>query len=142
MEKFKVRVKKSGKILGWRLRIVDNKTVEITSGLFTDWKKVIEEKRDWIINNLKKVKKSKNLKDLKEIFILNDKYKVNITIGKNDSLIIFEDKKEIYIRSIKLTEKYLKKIIDKKMRTTALKIIREKTKELGEKFNIKFKICQ
>ena len=138
MEKFKVRVKKSGKILGWRLRIVDNKTVEITSGLFTDWKKVIEEKRDWIINNLKKVKKSKNLKDLKEIFILNDKYKVNITIGKNDSLIIFEDKKEIYIRSIKLTEKYLKKIIDKKMRTTELKIIREKTKELGEKFNIKF----
>jgi len=114
MEKFKVRVKKSGKILGWRLRIVDNKTVEITSGLFTDWKKVIEEKREWIIKNLKKVRKSKNLKNLKEISILDEKYKVNITIGKNDSLNIFENKKEIYIRSIKLTEKYLKKVIDKK----------------------------
>ena len=137
MEKFKVVVLKSGKILSWRLRVVDNKTVEITTGLFTDWKKIIEGKREWILKNLLKAKKPKNLKNLTIINILEEEYRVNITVGKNDSLIIFEDEKEIYIRSIKLTEKYLKKVIDKKMRLWALKIIRGAVNRLAVEHKLK-----
>jgi predicted metal-dependent hydrolase len=138
MEKFKVRVKKSGKILGWRLRIVDNKTVEIKVGLFSDWRKVIEEKRVWIIKRLAKISDRKKINKLTKLNLLGEEYGVDVSVGKSDSFNIFDDKKEIYIRSKKLTENYLRKLIDKKMRPTALKIIREKTKELAEKFNIKF----
>jgi len=137
MEKFKVVVIKSQRLLGWRLRIVNNKTVEITAGLFTDWKKVIEEKKTWIVKRLAKMPETKKLNKLNKLNILGEEYRVDITMGKSDSLNIFDEKKEIYIRGEKITEKYLKKLIDKKMRPWALKLIREKTKNLVEKFNIK-----
>ncbi|MEK7527388.1 MAG: YgjP-like metallopeptidase domain-containing protein, partial [Patescibacteria group bacterium] len=137
MEKFKVIVKKTRNILGWRLKIVDNKTVEIKVGLLADWKKIIKEKEDWIVKRLAKMPERKKIIGLKKLNILGEEYKLNIAPGRNDSLIFFDDKKEIYVRSKRLTESCLQKLIDKKMRPPALKIIREKAKELGEKFGIK-----
>jgi len=137
MKKFKLVVLKSENILGWRLKIVDNKTVEIRAGLFTDWRKVIKEKKDWIEKRLKKMPEIKKINELDKLVILGEEYKVNITMGKNDSLNIFEDKKEIYVRSKRLTEKYLKKLIDKKMRPMALKIIREEVNRLAATHKIR-----
>lgn len=137
MEEFKVVVLKSGKILGWRLRIVDNKTVEIKTGLFTDWKKIIEEKRNWIEKRISKMPEIKKINKLDKMVILGEEYGVNITMGKRDSLVIFEDRKEIYVRSKKTTEKYLRKVIDKKMRLWALKIIREEVNRLAAKHKIR-----
>jgi predicted metal-dependent hydrolase len=138
MSKFKVIVEKKWQLLGWRLRIVDNKTVKITVGVGINWEKIIKEKEEWILKNLKRVKKVKKLTRLKTVEILGEKYLVNISKGRTDSLNIFEEKKEIYIRAKVISESHLKKLIDKKMRPMALKIIREETKNLAEINGIKY----
>jgi len=79
----------------------------------------------------------KNLINQKEINILNNEYSLNISEGNSDSLIFFEEEKEIKIRTKTITDNYIKKLIDKKIRPKALKIIRDKTRELAKKFDIK-----
>lgn len=138
MTKYKILIQKKWQIGGWKLKIVDYKTVKLTVGIGIDPKKIIKEKNDWIIKNLAKVEKKETLKNLKKIVILDEIYKVFLSLGKIDSLNFFEEKKEIHIRIKKMENRYLKKILDQKMRPKALKLIRQSTKELAEKYNIKF----
>ncbi|PIV06930.1 hypothetical protein CO009_00700 [Candidatus Shapirobacteria bacterium CG_4_8_14_3_um_filter_35_11] len=137
MENFKVEVKKGKSLLGWRLKIVDHNTVGITVGRFEKWEKIIEDKKEWILHQLAKMPAKKNLINQKEINILNNEYSLNISEGNSDSLIFFEEEKEIKIRTKTITDNYIKKLIDKKIRPKALKIIRDKTRELAKKFDIK-----
>jgi len=137
MENFKVEVKKGKSLLGWRLKIVDHNTVGITVGRFEKWEKIIEDKKEWILHQLAKTPAKKNLINQKEINILNNEYSLNISEGNSDSLIFFEEEKEIKIRTKTITDNYIKKLIDKKIRPKALKIIRDKTRELAKKFDIK-----
>ncbi len=137
MEKFNVEVKKGKSLLGYKLQIVDFENVIITVGRFENWQKIIEDKKEWILHHLAKMPVKKNLLNQKKINILGEEYGLNISEGKNDSLIFFDDKKEIFIRVKTMTDNYIKKMIDKRIRPKALKIIRDKTKELSNKFNIK-----
>jgi len=138
MNKFKVIVEKKWSLLGWKLKIIDNKTVKITVGVGFNWEKIIKEREGWILKNLSRVKKQKSLVRLKIIEILGEKYQVDISEGKTDSFNVFEDKKEIYIRTKILSEAHLKKLIDKKMRPVALKIIREETRVLAKNNQIDY----
>ena len=137
MNNFKVRVLKGNNLFGYRLRIVDFENVAITVGRFEKWEKIIEDKREWIMHNLAKMPVRTGILGLKKISILGEEYKINISQGKSDSMIFFDEEKEINIRVKTLTDNYIKKMIDKKIRNKALKIIREKVRELAEKFNIK-----
>jgi len=137
MENFKVEVKKGKSLLGWRLKIVDHNTVGITVGRFEKWEKIIEDKKEWILHQLAKMPAKKNLINQKEINILNNEYSLNISEGNSDSLIFFEEEKEIKIRCKTMTDNYIKKMIDRKIRPKALKIIRDKTRKLANKFDIK-----
>ncbi len=137
MENFKVEVKAGKMLLGWRLKIVDRETVQITTGRFENWQKIIESKKEWIEHQLAKMPVKKDLLNQKIINILGENYSLNISLGNNDSLLFFEEEKEIKIRVKTMTDNYIKKLIDKKIRPKALKIIRDKTKELAERFEIK-----
>ena len=137
MENFKVKVINGKNLLGWRLKIVDNENVAITVGRFENWQKIIEQKKEWIVQQLAKMPVKKSLLNQKTLNILGEEYSLNILEGKSDSLIFFDEEKEIYVRVKTLTDNYIKKMIDKKIRSKALKIIRDKTKELANIFNIK-----
>ena len=137
MNNFKVEVKKGKNLLGWRLKIIDAENVLITVGRFENWQKIIEDKKEWIVHHLAKMPVSKSLIYIKKIKILDIEYDANLSQGNNDSIIFFEDEKKIHIRVKTMTDNYIKKVIDKKIRPKALKIIRDKTKELANKFNIK-----
>jgi hypothetical protein len=136
MENFKVKVLKRKSLFGWRLKIIDSNTVAITIGSFENWQKIIEDKKEWILHQLSKMPVKKSILNQKTLTILNEIYSLNISQGSTDSLIFFDDKLEIHIRSKTLTDNYIKKLIDKKIRPKALKLIRDKTKELAKKFRI------
>lgn len=137
MENFKVKVIRGKNLLGWRLKIVDNETVAITVGRFEKWEKIIESKKEWIQHQLAKMPAKKSVLGMDKISILGQEYKINISEGKSDSMIFFDEENEIHIRAKTMTDNYIKKVIDKKIRPKALKIIRDKTKELATKFGIK-----
>lgn len=137
MENFKVEVKRGKGLFGWRLKIVDNSNVQITVGRFEKWEKIIEDKKEWIMHQLTKMPASKDLINKKSLSILGEEYSLNISEGKNDSMIFFDEEKEIHLRVKTMTNNYIKKMIDTKIRPKALKIIRDKTKELAKKFEIK-----
>ena len=137
MNNFKVEVKKGKNLLGWRLKIVDAENVTITIGRFENWQKIIEDKKEWILHQLKKMPVKTSILGTKVFSILGEEYKINISEGKSDSMVFFDDEKEVHIRVKTMTDNYIKKMIDKKIRPKALKIIRDKTKELANKFNIK-----
>jgi len=136
MENFKVEVKKGKSLFGWRLKIVDSDTIAITVGRFENWQKIIEDKKEWILHQLSKMPIKKSILNQQIITILDKNYSLNISQGSTDSMIFFDDKLEIHIRSKTMTDNYLKKLIDKKIRPKALKLIRDKTKELAKKFGI------
>ncbi|MFA7301455.1 MAG: YgjP-like metallopeptidase domain-containing protein [Candidatus Shapirobacteria bacterium] len=136
MENFKVKVLKGKNLLGWRLKIVDSDNVQITVGRFENWEKIIEQKKEWILHQLTKMPVKKSLLSQKVINFLGEEYSLNISLGKSDSLIFFDEQKEVHVRVKTVTDNYIKKMIDKKIRTKALKIIRDKTKELAKKFDI------
>ena len=137
MENFKVEVKRGKGLFGWRLKIVDNSNVQITVGRFEKWEKIIEDKKEWIMHQLTKMPASKDLITKNNLTILGEEYKLNISEGKSDSMIFFDEEKEIHLRVKTLTNNYIKKMIDIKIRPKALKIIKDKTKELAKKFEIK-----
>lgn len=137
MENFKVEVKKGKSLFGWRLKIVDSETIAITVGRFEKWEKIIEDKKEWIMHQLAKMPIKISILGRKVFSILGEEYKLNISEGKSDSMIFFDDKKEIHIRSKTMTDNYIKKLIDKRIRSKALKLIRDKTKELASLNNIK-----
>jgi len=136
MEKFKVKVIKGKSLLGWRLKIVDFETVSITIGRFENWQKIIDSKKDWILHQLQKMPVKKSILNQNKLSILDTTYSLNISKGNTDSMIFFDDKLEIHIRSKTLTDNYIKKLIDKKIRPKALRLIRDKTKELAKNFGI------
>lgn len=137
MENFKVKVLKGKNLLGWRLKIVDWETVSITVGRFEKWEKIIDSKKEWIQHQLVKMPVSKNLLNQKNICILGEEYGLNISEGKSDSMIFFDEEKKIHLRVKTMTDNYIKKVIDTKIRSKALRIIRDKTKVLAQKFDIK-----
>lgn len=137
MNNFKVEVKKGKNLLGWRIKIINHDTVGITVGRFEKWEKIIDDKKEWITHQLAKMPVRTSILGLKVFSILGENYKINISEGKSDSMIFFDDKFEIHIRSKTMTDNYIKKLIDKKIRVKALKLIREKTRELANKFDIK-----
>lgn len=137
MENFKVEVKKGKGLLGWRLKIVDSSNVQITVGRFEKWEKIVEDKKEWIMHQLTKMPASKSLININSLKVLDVDYRVNLSQGSNDSMIFFDEEKEIHLRVKTMTDNYIKKMIDIKIRPKALKIIRDKTKELAKKFDIK-----
>lgn len=137
MENFKVEVKKGKSLFGWRLKIIDSETVAITIGHFENWQKIIDSKKEWILHQLTKMPVKISLINQKILNILGQDYQLKISLGNNDSMVFFDEQKEIHIRTKTMTDNYIKKLIDKRIRHKALKIIRDKTKDLAKNFDIK-----
>jgi len=81
--------------------------------------KFISDHSGWIIKHLPSVKKIPS-----HLAILDIKYNLIISKSIHDSVVVFEDEQKIYINSHLQTESHIKKLLDKKLRVLALKIIK------------------
>lgn len=98
-------------------------------------KKFLRDNSEWILRQNEKIIKKKSLNKIKKIKILGEGYEIETKKSLRDSLVIMD--KKIFINYSKKAD--IKKIIDKKMRTLASKLIKEKTRELAKKYNLSYK---
>lgn len=120
-----------------RLRIIEKNKIVITIPWLMPMmivKKFIKDNESWILKQNEKIKKKKSLDKIKKISILGEIYEVELKKSLHDSLVILD--KKIFINFSKKTE--IKKIIDKKMRILASKLIKEKTGDLAKKYNLHY----
>lgn len=134
---FEVEVKKKS-MRSIRLRLKEKNKLEISVPWLTPMiliKKFLSDNSEWILLQNKKIKRKKILSNIKEIEILGEIYEVETKKSLRDSLVIMD--KKIYINYANRTD--IKKIIDKKMRVMALKLIKENVKSLAEIYDLKYK---
>jgi len=143
MEKIKIGEKEFSieinrkRVQTMRLRIVEKNKIVVNIPWLMPLivvKKFIKDNENWILRQNEKIKKKKNLNKIKKISILGEIYEVETKKSLRDSLVILD--KKIFINFSKKTE--IKKIIDKKMRILASKLIKERTWELARKYNLHY----
>jgi len=143
MEKIKIGEKEFSieinrkRVQTMRLRIVEKNKIVVNIPWLMPLmvvKKFIKDNENWILRQNEKIKKKKNLSTIKKISILGEIYEVELKKSLRDSLVILD--KKIFINFSKKTE--IKKIIDKKMRILASKLIKERTWELARKYNLHY----
>lgn len=120
-----------------RLRIIEKNKIMISLPWLMPLivvKKFLKDNEKWILGQNEKMKKKKSLNKIKSISILGEVYEVELKKSLRDSLVILD--KKIFINFSKKTE--IKKIIDKKMRVLASKLIKERIKELASKYNLHY----
>lgn len=133
-KEFVVEVKRK-RIQTMRLRIIEKNKIVITIPWLMPLivvKKFLNDNKEWILRQNEKIKKKKSLNKIKTISILGEIYEVESKISLRDSLVILD--KKIFINYSKKTE--IKKIIDKKMRVLASKLIKERTRQLASKYKL------
>ena len=79
----------------------------------------ISDHHDWILKNLPTPKKL-----LTSLNILDINYQLIISKTSHDSVVVFEDEHKIYINTHIQTETHIKKLLDKKLRVFAIKLIK------------------
>jgi len=134
---FIVLVKKKA-MRSLRLRMKEKNKIEISVPWLTPMifvKKFLNDNSEWILKQNKKLGHKKTLSSIKNITILGENYEVETKKSLRDSLVIID--KKIFVNYSEKNK--IKEIIDKKMRTIALKLIKENTKRLADKFDLSYK---
>lgn len=135
-QEFELEIKKK-RMMSLRLKMKEKNKIEISVGFWTPEiliRKFLMDNGGWILKQNEKLSVNKDVKKIKKMEILGEKYEVKLLKSTRDSLVFID--KTIYINYSQ--EKKIKEIIDKKMRVLALKLIKEKVKELAKKFSLKF----
>lgn len=111
-------------ILSLRLYLVSAKSFAVSAPILMPQifiNRFINDHTDWIIKNaLKKITKKLS----NRLIILDAPYNLIITNTSSDSVVVFENEHKIYINSHLQTKSHLKKLLDKKLRVLALKLIK------------------
>lgn len=116
------------------LRMTGNDSFVVSCPILTPQfaiNKLISDHSAWIVKNALKFKPEVKLSDLKEISLLGESYRLELSYAPRESLVIFPETKTIYLRAISLSNPHLKKILNLKFRPLALKLIKENLKELA-----------
>ncbi|MCX6726548.1 MAG: SprT family zinc-dependent metalloprotease [Candidatus Shapirobacteria bacterium] len=109
-------------ILSLRLRLNSTGSFAVSAPhlipqIFID--KFISEHAGWIIKNIKTPSKFPSF-----LNILDKKYDLIISKTAHDSVVVFDDEQKIYINSHLQTSPHIKKLLDKKLRILAAKLIK------------------
>lgn len=87
-------------------------------------KKFIYSNSEWIVNNSQKIKKFPKINSIQDIKILGDDYELIINKTPNNSVIIFENNKKIFVNTNSLAEPHLKRILESRLRRLSLSLIK------------------
>ncbi|MPM80719.1 hypothetical protein SDC9_127769 [bioreactor metagenome] len=124
-----------------RLRLITNHSFSVSAPYLTPnflIQKFIQNNAKWIINHSQKISTKSKISQLKKITILDKDYQLEFINTQNDSIIILESEQKIYANISKLTELHIKKILEKKLRPFALKLIKNELQQLSNQFGFKY----
>ena len=110
-----------------RLKLTNRHSFSISASHLTPnflIQKFIQNNADWIIEHSQKISIKSKISQLKKITILDKDYQLKFVNTQNDSVIILESEQKIYANISKPTELHIKKILEKKLRPFALKLIK------------------
>lgn len=128
-QEFEIEIKKK-RIRSLRLRIQKRNLIEISVPWLMPKMMVenfIKSNKVWIKKQNEKIKEKKNFEELRDIYILGERFKIEQKKSNRDSLVIMD--KIIYLNY--LDKNKAEKVFDKKMRNLALKIIKERVEKLA-----------
>lgn len=120
-----------------RLRLIDKHSFSVSAPFLTPnflIQKFIQNNSDWIINHSQKISSKSKISQLKKITILDKDYQLEFINTQNDSVIILEPEQKIYANISKSTENYIKRMLEKKLRPFALKLIKNELRSLASQF--------
>lgn len=124
--KFSYKIHKKN-IKSLRIKLISRNSFIVSAPIFTPRFIIngfIKQNMEWIKTNAKKFSISPKISKLKDLNILDQKYELLINNTYSDSLIVDEQSHQIFINSSKLLQSHLKKLLDKKLRSFALKLIK------------------
>lgn len=135
-QEFEIEIKKK-RIRSLRLRIQKRNLIEIS----VPWlmpklmvENFIKSNKAWIKKQNEKIKEKKAFEELREIYILGERYKIEQKKSNRDSLVVMD--KIIYLNY--LDKNKVEKVFDKKIRNLALKIIKEKVEKLAREKELNY----
>lgn len=137
---FSYKIEKKN-IRSLRIRLTSRHSFVVSAPFFTPQfiiKKFIDANQKWIETHAKKIPLSPKISRLQTINILDDTYSLFFHLSHQDSLVIDKKTKQIFINSSKLSSPYLKKLLDKKFRPYALKLIKDELRDLAAKYHFKY----
>ncbi len=137
---FSYKIEKKN-IRSLRIRLTSRHSFVVSAPFFTPQfiiKKFIDANQNWIETHAKKIPITPKISRLQTLNILDQTYALIIHSTHHDSLIIDDKTKQIFINTSKNTSPYLRKLLDKKLRPFALKLIKDELKSLSAKYHFKY----
>jgi predicted metal-dependent hydrolase len=124
-----------------RLKLLAADSISVSCPKFTPdsiIKKFIDNNKEWILKQSQKIIPKTKLSDLNSIKIIGMDYKIFWHSTSKDSVLFFDQKKEIHINTVSFAEKHLKILINQKFKIFALRLIKRELESLAHEFNFKY----
>jgi predicted metal-dependent hydrolase len=124
-----------------RLKLLSKNLLLISCPSFTPdlvISRFIKTNSDWVIKHSQKLVPKKSLLDLKSLRILDKDFIFIILNTQRDSVVINEDELKIYANISKLTESHVKTILEKRLRTYSLTLIKFELKKLSDTYHFNY----
>ena len=124
-----------------RLRLINRHTFSISAPHLTPnflIEKFIQNNSDWIISHSQKILDAKKISLLKKITILDKDYQLIFTETQNNSIMIMEVEQIIYANISNTKESNVKKMLEKKLRPFALKLINNELRSLSTQYGFEY----
>ena len=100
--------------------------------------KFINDHSSWIIKNSLKIQLKKSLSTLDKLSILGIDYQLLINKSAHDSVVIYDDRHQIYLNTVSTSSSHLHTLLDQKLRPLALKLIKSEINSLALQFGFKY----
>jgi len=98
----------------------------------------IKQNSDWITLHSSKLVDKTDILDLRFIEILGKKYDLFFYKTQKNSVLIFEDDQKIYLNLALFTNSQAKKVLEKRLRLFALKLIKTEIRNLSLQYGFKY----
>lgn len=124
-----------------RLRLLSRHSFSVSAPFITPVfliEKFIQNNSNWIIDHSQKISFKSKISQLKKFTILNKDYKLEFINTQNDSVVILESEQIIYANISNTKESSVKKMLEKKLRPFALKLINNELRSLSTQYGFEY----
>lgn len=129
------------RISSLRLKLNSASSFQVSAPLLTPnflIQNFIKKNSDWIFLHSSKIVDKINILDLKSIEILGKKYDLFFYKTQKKSVLIFEDDQKIYLNLDNFTSSLAKKVLEKRLRLLALKLIKIELRNFSLQHGFKY----
>lgn len=102
-------------------------------------KKFVNSNADWIFKNSLKFVTTPKITSIQKINILNNDYQLIINKTFQNSVIIFENERKIFINASNLSEAHLKTVLEKRIKRLSLSLIQNEIEKIKKEHPFKYR---